>query len=93
MMNKSAPMASQEALEAFLTRHKFASTNARSKEHGRTPLHEAAEFGRDKVARPLIKKGADVKARNKSDYTPLTLAIIGDEPTTKALLKRAGGRR
>lgn len=40
----------------------------------KTPLHEAAQFGRLEAARVLLSSGADVNALKKADWTPLMLA-------------------
>jgi len=67
---------------------------------GETALHGAAHRGSDLIAKYLIDKGANVKARNKRGFTALDLAMGkggyngGPGPihdTTAAIIKQAGG--
>ena len=67
---------------------------------GETALHGAAHRGADTIAKYLIDKGANVKARNKRGFTALDLAMGkggyagGPGPvheTTAALIRQAGG--
>lgn len=52
---------------------------------GWTPLHMAAFFGREEVARLLLQHGAHVNAANKKGMTPLHDA--GDQAVVRLLLK------
>ena len=52
-----------------------------------TPLHLAARFGREDLARPLIAAGADVEGRNTLDERPLhTSARYGRTAVVQLLL-------
>lgn len=42
---------------------------------GLTPLHTAARYGQDEIAKLLIKAGANINAQNKEHTTPLLVAI------------------
>jgi len=46
-----------------------------------TPLHYAALYGNAESVRILLERGADVKARNKSDATPLIYAAYNFDKT------------
>ena len=63
-----------------------------NRENGWTALHWAAVRGNEKVARYLIRKGADIDARAKTDFnqTPLILAINFDQTEMARLLIRKG---
>lgn len=41
-----------------------------------TPLHIACRLGYSKIAKLLLKNGADLTKRNNLNYTPLSLAVI-----------------
>ncbi|ELR17140.1 BTB/POZ domain containing protein [Acanthamoeba castellanii str. Neff] len=47
-------------------------------EHGATPLHRAINNGHDNIALHLIKRNADIKARNVRDQTPFDGLPKGD---------------
>ena len=66
-VNEPVPIASEEELEAFLSKHGFASIKAHDNE-GDTPLHYADSA---EVAALLIQKGADVNAHGRYGKTPL----------------------
>ncbi len=57
-----------------------------------TPLQLAAEFGHDRVAAELIRRGADVNARDELGRTPLILAAQGGHLATVKLLAGRGAR-
>jgi ankyrin repeat protein len=57
---------------------------------GWTPLHGAAEFGRDDVIRRLLDGGADVNARTVLGQTPFNIAQEEGNEKTAALLRNAG---
>lgn len=57
---------------------------------GRTPLHYAAEKGRDKIVAMLIARGADLNARGFQDATPLHLAAFAGRAKACKLLLDAG---
>ncbi len=50
--------------------------NFKDKNSGDTALHTAALFGRVELSKRLLVSGADINARNNSDWTPLKTAII-----------------
>ncbi|KIN00709.1 hypothetical protein OIDMADRAFT_124708, partial [Oidiodendron maius Zn] len=55
----------------------------------RTPLHLAALNGRDKIARMLLEKGADIQAKDGDQETPLHLACSkGHAGMIKLLINR-----
>ena len=41
-----------------------------------TPLHLAARYGHDKIAKLLIEKGAAVTQKNTKGHNPLVTAIL-----------------
>ena len=64
---------------------------------GETPLHAAAYWGADTVARLLIEKGARIEAKNRKQWTPLVIAEgiyqgggVKYFPTTAELLRKLG---
>lgn len=59
---------------------------------GWTPLHLAAHFGREQVARDLVARGADVHAvsKNAEANTPLHAAAAGAQPALVRLLVDKG---
>ena len=59
----------------FLIEH-GANVNSVTK-FGRSPLHEAALYGRYDISKLLIEAGADVNARNPRGETPLYYAEVG----------------
>jgi ankyrin repeat protein len=59
--------------------------NAQDNDDRWTPLHVALNHGRSAVAQVLLKHGADVKARNKINETPLHFA--GNEEVARLLLE------
>jgi ankyrin repeat protein len=56
----------------------------------RTPLHWAAQFGREGVAACLIRAGADVDARGSTKDTPLHWAAREGHASTLSLLLKRG---
>ena len=66
-----AVLADQGAVAQFLI-DRGASLNARAKdEHGGTPLHWAAAWGRVAMAKRLMEAGADANAKDNNGFTPL----------------------
>lgn len=61
---------------------------SRADARGTTPLHYAAVIGSDESLRMLLKAGADHKAKNAMDATPLLLAATS--PSKAAMLLEAG---
>ncbi len=59
---------------------------------GGTPLHEAAYFGYDDIARILLTSGAKVNAKDKSGNTPLHYAILRQNQNVADLLRQHGGQ-
>ena len=48
---------------------------AKTKNHGETPLHIAVQKGKLEVAKILIDRGAQIEARNNIEITPLHWAV------------------
>ena len=44
--------------------------------HSTTPLHLAARYGHEKIAKLLIDKGASVTQKNAKGHNPLVTAIL-----------------
>jgi hypothetical protein len=59
---------------------------------GRTPLIEAAEFGRSGAARILIDSGADLDAGQRGWGSPLEAAERSGNNGLAAMLRQAGAR-
>ena len=59
---------------------------------GMTPLHLAAEYGRNQVVELLIAKGADVNAEDEDGETPLNRAIKVKQTDLADLLRKHGGK-
>lgn len=45
-----------------------------AEKHGKTPLHEAAKYGYEKVAKVLIDSGADLEVKDKKGRTAKDIA-------------------
>jgi len=45
-----------------------------------TPLHMAAAKGKSDVVKMLLRSGADVNARDVKEQTPLTWALVAEQP-------------
>lgn len=59
----------------------------RADENGKTPLHYASRFGKNKVAQLLIKRGADLDPKDENQITPLHIAAAsGNLELVKILL-------
>jgi len=56
-----------------------------------TPLHSASRYGRIKIAKLLISRGAVVNARDVTGRTPMDQAKVGRYNTLQNYLKRRGG--
>ncbi|UCG57648.1 MAG: ankyrin repeat domain-containing protein [Phycisphaerales bacterium] len=79
---KSVIVARPQLESARVLIEKRANVNAKDK-WGRTPLHEAADYGRIALAEFLVKNGANVNARDRDRCTPLYYAMRkADEHTT-----------
>lgn len=60
---------------------------------GRRPLHYAADFGHSLVVEYLIKKGADINAKDKHDITPLLAAIFeGHSDVVRLMLDKGADK-
>lgn len=59
-------------------------------EHGRTPLHAAAEEGWSKYAAILIERGADIHQVDKDGDTPLEYAVFHEHHEIASLLRAHG---
>lgn len=75
---------------------KGADVNAKGKD-GYTPLHWAAQFGREGVAELLVSKGADVNSRAKGSFfrkgkTPSQMAADNGHTAIVELLKTHGAK-
>jgi len=55
-------------------------------ENCRTPLHLAADQGKDNIARLLLQRGAKVNVQDESELTPLHLASLGGQLEVAKLL-------
>lgn len=78
-----------ERLEQWAARHP-GRINRRYGAFCNTPLHLAARFGRDDLADPLIRAGADVEARNGLGEPPLHLSAAYGRPAVAAVLLARG---
>jgi ankyrin repeat protein len=61
-------------------------------EHGRTPLHAAAEEGWANYAAILIERGADIHQVDKDGDTPLDYAVFHEHHEIASLLRSRGAR-
>ncbi len=59
---------------------------------GFTPLHYAVSTEKPELVELLIKRGADVNARNKYGDTPLQFARFAKSPESVAVLRRHGAQ-
>lgn len=57
---------------------------------GWAPIHYAVSNGKEELVKFLVKNGADVNARTKGDFTPLSLAESNDYSAIVTILKAAG---
>lgn len=65
--------------------------NARTREHGQTPLHLAAENNTGpEIVAVLAKGGAELQARNAQGLTPLHVAAVRGHMATLSALLSAG---
>jgi ankyrin repeat domain-containing protein 50 len=67
-----------------------AGANANATMHGSTVLHYICRMGKTDMARQLLKKGADINARDETSLTPLHSACRSASPSTVRLLLDAG---
>jgi hypothetical protein len=61
-------------------------------EHGRTPLHAAAEEGWTYLASVLIERGADMHVKDSEGDTPLDYAIFHAHHEIAEVLRRNGAQ-
>ena len=91
--NASALRVAAENVRLLIARG--AQVDARD-EGGATPLHLAAQFGNEGVARALIAAGADINAHDNGlgldgpGLTPLDYADVSDRASMVGLLRKAG---
>ena len=78
-----------QILTELLIKHEKLGLEVDAKTEGMTPLHFAARYGHEAVARLLLETGkADPTSRGRMDQTPLSLAaIFGHEPVVRLLLQ------
>ena len=67
-----------------------ANVNSKAKNGGDTPLMTAALFGRVNLAKRLLAVGADVNARNDSQWTALKIAVLHRQKEIIKVLLDAG---
>lgn len=60
---------------------------------GNTPLMYAARAGYTRIVTKLIRKGADVNARDPNGVTALTKAIVGNRIAVIQVLRQNGATR
>lgn len=86
-----SPMAATaDAGARWLLEH-GADPNVTSGASRETPLHRAADFGRNvDIARALLDHGADPNARRADGRTPLDLAVRAGQAALAALLRERG---
>jgi uncharacterized protein len=65
-----------------------ADREARDRDTGATPLFQAASWGRRSVVELLVRRGADVRARNQTGVTPAEAAAKNGFPEIARLLQR-----
>ena len=76
----------------LLVTHGQMNVNARD-DHGQTPLHRAAMYGRAGTVTYLINHGAKIHAKDHTGRTPLHIAVrCGEFPGTVRALLDAGAR-
>src|SRR6266536_1817404 len=56
---------------------------------GNMPLHEAVQRGNETLLRRLLKKGADLNAKNVDEWTPLHMSAQGGHEAVMRLPMRA----
>ena len=61
-------------------------------EHGRTPLHAAAEEGWTYLASVLVERGANIHVKDSEGDTPLDYAIFHAHDEIAEVLRRNGGQ-
>ena len=72
-----------EEIAKLLLKHNKINPNLSSIK-GNTALHSAVRFKKNQLFDLLIKKGADINARNQAGQTPLALALDENEPNYEA---------
>ncbi|HEX9997755.1 MAG TPA: ankyrin repeat domain-containing protein [Abditibacterium sp.] len=70
-----------------------ANINAREEEMGRTPLIEAALYGKTEIASYLLKAGADIEICDESGETALHKSVHNEQIEMASLLLNAGAYR
>jgi ankyrin repeat protein len=84
-----AALASKKVETAQFLISRRAPVNTRQAGEGLTPLHYAAAHGHEDIVRQLLKRGADIAAKNSDGKTPLMMAEERGHASLVALLSKS----